>query len=1610
MRFPTPGSTSNQHIIAFHQQEAPSHRGERRVALVPVIWSLVFLFLGTLGIRPAQAQESAFETGEEAEDTLRVRSTFDVDASEVSFQALELPDRLLGGSFTFTADYRANLPGVGYDAEVRWTKAGPTGFGLYSSLSMAEVGPNAGFDPLEGGQPQIFKNGGSILAIAGGGGRGGLWRRNTSEGGWHPLKGNLPSPYRHVAATMNPKDKDHVFVVTPSDQHMDEFLLYETTDGGNTWSEIPYFSKESNTLHDISTVDVGSASTQTTAIHFFGDGQNVFLYNFAGNSWNSASGDTWGYYSADGGKTWSRADLDVESQGKPFAQKRMYFGDDGVGLLNPTGGVIYRTTDYGKTWTEIGDYTDESYKKCDGGCEGLSFATSDDGQAIYVLFKKEESEDCCILESSSNSGEDFSRQDLSDSLPDLGPQGLVVDPDDPSRLTAFIYYHGPFVSTDGGTNWTQIYANGDVQKEVVHSHFYDTREIGEDGPSMAMAKPTDYRDVRVLDAFESDPILIGSDQGLFVMSHPKESISPVAFWNVGAGMDNTEVYTVEVDDCGNLYHGLWHHSAMIRSKSSGEKVSRDELYYYGDVNEAGGMYVKKKDVDNCLSWASVDSDKDGEYDFESYISNKSGELKRHEPVVEYEYIWRPVFFEGAWTFVHHDNWNLYSAQLNSNTKELLTKNVRWLKKDRASNSLWYLTDLVQSPEEPEDVGGTLNPKEIIRYQNRQPRKGEGVPTEIISLDLTGSSIKIAWENGYDVHNGRVIAAIKKDDETDILIYNHSDEQPVMASDIPAVENPFSEMFENPKLVDEVWVDPTDPDRYFASVENNSSSGAQCPYHLMATEDSGQTWEVFSEYLDCTKIWDVAFNPTSETMYVATHARGILQGNLGGLNDATDLSVNLSCEDDEISSTGTVDCALNFKIDGPIKESWARATNSIQVDIEFPLDGFLYELHTSDQMLRTAGCTKEYKEEQGFRKLEKLTCRSTLDHRSQLADLPLRLQMNRMHSSHSSSTATLSAELSVNTAPQDLLHRNDTSAASFTVHSKTGYESDQYDPHFSERENRVVSNDEIGSPAELGSSSWIHHRQAHHMACVGGSDQHCGSVLTDPSSDAPRAAKEVWTARIRPLSLPSSGDEDYYKIPLPKFDSGAMEALENPECGTSTVNMTRAAGGPQTESKDEKDPDAPSTGYAMSVLFNLEKATYLPYFENAKPEGYTLRKVHAEVDAAFSRNNSILSDRARISTLQGVAWEDARTWKIIDDGGTYFVEPDEGALKVYSGIPENADSRTERTVEREVETFGRLKITVEPIANKLAPTGLNPALVQLSGYQGDNPDSQVAFGTTLTEQEKVSMTIDCPKSMENISDMIISVGENDLTTGGYTLNLEYRVHVRRQGKGTKPVDAMIWEDSTAAAPTSTEESSPGEDGTSDSTEDADPEDLSAETPDNVTLTLMPRGGLFLSGVSSFEDISSEAGSALGGEESVLTLGGSMAFGSRDGPVNLRITGLRTTGSLVSTTEGTTSPTDFGRENILAFTGDLVVRPLPRLLIQPYAIGGLGTRRISVKQLEEVASNTRWDLAAQIGLGADLRLGNVTLGMEVVDYLTGLTSSNSGIQHDAFLFITLGVPVF
>jgi hypothetical protein len=205
-------------------------------------------------------------------------------------------------------------------------------------------------------------------------------------------------------------------------------------------------------------------------------------------------------------------------------------------------------------------------------------------------------------------------------------------------------------------------------------------------------------------------------------------------------------------------------------------------------------------------------------------------------------------------------------------------------------------------------------------------------------------------------------------------------------------------------------------------------------------------------------------------------------------------------------------------------------------------------------------------------------------------------------------------------------------------------------------------------------------------------------------------------------------------------------------------------------------------------------------------------------------------------------------------------------------------------------------------------------------------------------------------------------------------------------------------------------SPSEESPENSEGDQQPSDRAAgpQSSSPVKLTFLPKAGMFLSGVSSFDDISGEASSALDSKQSVFTWGGSVAFGSRDSGLNLRLTGFRTTGSLVSSTDGPRAQP--APEHLLLITGDLILRPLPRLLLQPYGIGGVGGRRLLIEgNTSTTQANSSWDATGQVGIGADLRLGNVTVGVEIVDYLTRSGGSGGELQHDAFAFLVLGVPI-
>jgi len=99
-------------------------------------------------------------------------------------------------------------------------------------------------------------------------------------------------------------------------------------------------------------------------------------------------------------------------------------------------------------------------------------------------------------------------------------------------------------------------------------------------------------------------------------------------------------------------------------------------------------------------------------------------------------------------------------------------------------------------------------------------------------------------------------------------------------------------------------------------------------------------------------------------------------------------------------------------------------------------------------------------------------------------------------------------------------------------------------------------------------------------------------------------------------------------------------------------------------------------------------------------------------------------------------------------------------------------------------------------------------------------------------------------------------------------------------------------------------------------------------------------------------------------------------------------------------------DIGKGNLFGAAADLVIRPLPRILVQPYLLAGAGEKFIKYDQNASLinGTNTTRQFALHGGLGADVNLGPIGVAAELTDFVSK-DAANKWNQHDAFLMVGL-----
>ncbi len=132
----------------------------------------------------------------------------------------------------------------------------------------------------------------------------------------------------------------------------------------------------------------------------------------------------------------------------------------------------------------------------------------------------------------------------------------------------------------------------------------------------------------------------------------------------------------------------------------------------------------------------------------------------------------------------------------------------------------------------------------------------------------------------------------------------------------------------------------------------------------------------------------------------------------------------------------------------------------------------------------------------------------------------------------------------------------------------------------------------------------------------------------------------------------------------------------------------------------------------------------------------------------------------------------------------------------------------------------------------------------------------------------------------------------------------------------------------------------------------------------------------------------------------TRDGTLALGlNLDLASMLRVSGLYASG----TTLKNANKQDIGKGNVAAVAGDLVIRPLPRILVQPYLVAGAGEKFYKYDQNATLASGgDAHAFALHGGLGADLMVGPIGAVAELTDFLSKGADDKWNV-HDAFLML-------
>ena len=170
-----------------------------------------------------------------------------------------------------------------------------------------------------------------------------------------------------------------------------------------------------------------------------------------------------------------------------------------------------------------------------------------------------------------------------------------------------------------------------------------------------------------------------------------------------------------------------------------------------------------------------------------------------------------------------------------------------------------------------------------------------------------------------------------------------------------------------------------------------------------------------------------------------------------------------------------------------------------------------------------------------------------------------------------------------------------------------------------------------------------------------------------------------------------------------------------------------------------------------------------------------------------------------------------------------------------------------------------------------------------------------------------------------------------------------------------------------------------------------------------ITITPQIGVYVP-ANSLDSLKSAGQTVRVNREGNLALGLNIDLGFLRGSV-----AYASAAKLNQQTSPSSAATEVGEGKLLAVAGDIVLRPIPRLVVvQPYLLLGAGLRRAnysySSSGISDAFPKDDSDFALHAGVGADIMLGPVGVSAEITDFISK-DSADKWKQNDGFGFVGL-----